>query len=96
MTTEEYETKVNAHGTHHLIKKCTLMKEGRRIPEEQPNSYIENKLTTPWPKMKKTNRQTIAQKKLHRKLKTEQHEPHQKMGVISGYPEDEQMRQLLE
>ena len=48
---------------------------------------LENKLTTPWLKMKKTNRQTIVHKTQHRKLKTEQQEPHQKLGVISGAPE---------
>ena len=37
--------------------------------------------------MKKTNRQIIVHKKQHRKLKTEQHEPHQKLGVISDAPE---------
>ena len=38
----------------------------------------------PWLKKKKTNRQTIVHKTQHRKLKTEQHKPHQKLGVISG------------
>ena len=37
--------------------------------------------------MKKTNRQVIVNKKQHRKLKTEQHEPHQKLGLISCAPE---------
>ena len=35
---------------------------------------------------KKTNRQIILQKTKHRKLNTKQHEPHQKLGVISGAP----------
>ena len=35
------------HSTH-LI-------DGRKIPEGQSNSLVENKLTTPWLKMKKTN-----------------------------------------
>ena len=38
-------------------------------------------------KNKKTNRQIKVQKTQHRKLKTKQHEPHQKLGVISGAPE---------
>ena len=39
-------------------------------------------------KNKKTDRQIIVQKTQHRKqLKTKQHEPHQKLGVISGAPE---------
>ena len=36
---------------------------------------------------KKTNKQIIEHKKQHRKLKTAQHEPHQKLRVISGAPE---------
>ena len=36
-------------------------------------------------KTKKTN--VIVQKTQHRKLKTKQHEPHQKLGMISGAPE---------
>ena len=36
--------------------------------------------------MKKTNRQTIVQMTQHRKLKNKQHEPHEKLGVISGAP----------
>ena len=35
-------------------------------------------------KRKKTNRQTIVHMTQHRKLKNEQHEPHQKLGMISG------------
>ena len=38
-------------------------------------------------KNKKTNRQIIVQMTRHRKLKTKQHNPHQKLGVISGAPE---------
>ena len=38
-------------------------------------------------KNKKTNRQIIVQKTQHRKLKTEQHEPHQNLGIITGAPE---------
>ena len=41
-----------------------------------------NKLTTPWLKIKKTNRQIIVYMTQHRKLKTKQHEPHKKLGVI--------------
>ena len=37
------------------------IKEGRKIPEGQSNSQIENKLTTPWLKNKKINRQIIVQ-----------------------------------
>jgi hypothetical protein len=33
------------------------------------------------------NRQTMIYKALHRKLKIEQHEPHNKAGVNSGAPE---------
>ena len=36
------------------------------------------KMTTPWLKMKRTNRQTIVHRTQHRKLKNKQHEPHQK------------------
>ena len=36
--------------------------------------------------MKRTNRQTIVHKTQHRKFKNKQHEPHQKLGVISGAP----------
>ena len=64
-----------------FLKKC------RKIPKGQSNSKIETKLTTPWLKKKKTNRQTIVQKTQHRKLKIQQHEPHQKLGVILGAPE---------
>ena len=35
-------------------------------------------------KMKKTNRQTIARMTQHITIKNQQHEPHQKLGVISG------------
>ena len=38
-------------------------------------------------KNKKTNRQIIVQKIQHRKLKTKQHERHQKLGVILSAPE---------
>ena len=38
-------------------------------------------------KNKKTNRQIILQKTQPRKLKTKQHEPHQKLEVIVGAPE---------
>ena len=37
--------------------------------------------------MKKTNRQTIVHMTQHRKLKNNQHEPRQKLGVVSGVPE---------
>ena len=63
-----------------------LTKEGRKIPEGQSNSLIENKLTTPWLKMKQTNRQKIVHMTQHRNLQNKQHEPHQKLGVISGAP----------
>jgi hypothetical protein len=36
---------------------------------------------------KKDNRTKMIYKKLHRKLKIEQHEPHSKPGVNSGAPE---------
>ena len=36
---------------------------------------------------KKTNRQIIVHKTQHRKLKTKQHKPHQKLGLISGTPQ---------
>ena len=39
--------------------------------------------------MKKTNRQTTTHMTQHRKPKNKQHEPHQKLGVISGTPEGE-------
>ena len=62
-------------------------KEGRKIPEGQSNLSIENKLTKPTAKSNKTNRQIIVQKTQRRKLKTKQHEPHQKHEVISSTPE---------
>ena len=72
-------------------KRCDMIvnetKEGRKIPKEQSNSEIENKPTTPWLKMKKTNRQTIVHMTQHRKLKNTQHESHPKLEVISGAPE---------
>ena len=37
-------------------------------------------------KNEKTNRQTIEHMTQNRKLKNKQHEPHQKLGVISGDP----------
>ena len=37
--------------------------------------------------MKKPNRQTIVHMTQHRKLKNKQHEPHPKLGVISGVSE---------
>jgi len=37
--------------------------------------------------MAKKKRQTTIYKTLHRKLKIEQHEPHQKPGMNSGAPE---------
>ena len=40
-----------------------------------------------WLKMKKIHRQIIVHKKQPTKLKTEQHESHQKIGVISGAPD---------
>ena len=36
---------------------------------------------------KQTNRQILVHKTQHRKLKTKQHEPHEKLGLISGAPE---------
>ena len=62
-----------------------LKEEGRKIPVGQSHSQIENKLTTLTKKT--TNIQIIVQKTQHRKLKTKQHETHQKLGVISGAPE---------
>ena len=50
-------------------------KDGQKIPEGQSNSLIENKLTTSWLKIKKTNRQTVVHMTQHRKLKKNQHEP---------------------
>ena len=44
-------------------------------------------MTTPWLKMKKTNRQTIVHMTQHRKLKNKQHEPPKKLEVISGASE---------
>ena len=64
-----------------------MTKEGRKIQEGQSNSKIENKLTTPWLKIKRTNRQTIVHMAQHKKLKNKQHEPQQKLGVISGATE---------
>ena len=37
--------------------------------------------------MAKKDKQTIEHTKQHRKLKNKQHEPHQKLGAISGAPE---------
>ena len=52
------------------------LKNGK-IPEGESNYWIENKLTTPWLKIKRTNRQKIVHITQHRKLKNKQHEPHQ-------------------
>jgi len=38
-------------------------------------------------KRKRTKGQTIIYKTLHRKLKIEQHEPHETLGINSGGPE---------
>ena len=43
-------------------------------------------------KIEKDNRQIIEHKTQHRKLKTKQHESHQKQGVISGALEGIQNR----
>ena len=40
-----------------MLKTVFSLKEGRKIPEEQSNSKFENKHTTPWLKIQKTNRQ---------------------------------------
>ena len=61
-------------------------RRAKDFPKGQSNS-IEKKLITPWQIKKKTNRQIIVHKTQHRKLKTEQHESYQKLGVISGAPE---------
>ena len=37
---------------------------------------------------KKTNRQTTVHKTKHIKIKTDLHEPNQKLGVISGDPKE--------
>ena len=42
-------------------------------------------MTTPWLKIEETNRQTKVDMTQHRKLTNiKQHEPHQKLGEISG------------
>lgn len=57
-----------------------FIKEKRTILAGQSNSNIENKPTMPWQKKpKKTNRQIIKHNTQHRKIKTLQHEPHQKL-----------------
>jgi len=43
--------------------------------------------TIQWQKENRTKGQTMIEKTLHRKLKTEQHEPISKSGVNSGAPE---------
>ena len=41
--------------------------------------------------MKRTNKQTLVHMTQHRKLKNKQHEPQQKLGVISGAAEAKQI-----
>ena len=55
------------------------IKERRKIREGHSNLQIKNKLTTPWLKKKKTNRETKVHKTQHRKLNTKQHELHQNL-----------------
>ena len=64
-----------------------LARRGKKNTRGTVNSYIENKLTTQWLTKKKTNRQITEHKTQHRNLKTKQHQPHHKQGVISGAPE---------
>ena len=44
-----------------IISQMGILKEGEIYQRNSQNSQIENKLTTPWLKMKKTNRQTDKQ-----------------------------------
>ena len=62
-----------------IVSEKTCQREAK-LSQGRSNSQVENKLSTPW--IKKTNRQTIVHKTQHTKQKTEQHKPHQKLGVI--------------
>ena len=87
--------KINKPATYQTKLCVHYLKEGRRIPEGQSNSLIEKKLTTPWLKNKKANRQMIVQQTQHRKLTTKQHEPHQKLGWYQVLRKDKQVMLLM-
>lgn len=64
-----------------------ILKEKKKIQNEQSNSKVENQPTQPWRKTKndkKTNSTPLMQ---HRKLKTNKHESLKKNGMISGASE---------
>ena len=70
-----------------LIFQSAFDKRGTKDTRGTVKLINRNKLTTLWLKMKKTNRQTKVHLTQHKKLTNRQHEPHQKLGVISGAPE---------
>ena len=49
--------------------------------------YLETKVSNTMTKRKRTKGQTTIYKTLHKKLKIDQHEPHQKPGMNSSAPE---------
>ena len=65
------------------IEKKTIFIQYKKKRRKITSSSVQNKLTMPWLKKTKTNRQTIMHKTPYRKLKTKQYKPHQKIGVIA-------------
>ena len=66
------------------IKNNWVVKEERKISEGLIDRKKKERIESAIANKKKTNRQIIVHKTQHRKLKTYQHEPHQKLEVISG------------
>ena len=62
------------------------IKEGRKIPKGTVKLINLNQTDNAMSKNEK-DKQTTAHMTQLRKLKNKQHEPHQKLGVISGAPE---------
>lgn len=60
-----------------------VKKNRQKIPDDTPNSRVEEKLTTSCNKRKMTKEEHIH-KTIHRTFKIEQHEPTMKAGVNLG------------
>ena len=52
------------------LKYCKSLEEGYKIQMDIQTHFMGQKLTTPWLKKKKTNRQILVHKTKHRKLKS--------------------------
>ena len=59
----------------------------KRLPKESSETVNRSRTDNAMVKRKETKEQTTIYKRSHRKLKIEQHEPHQKSGVNSGAQE---------